>query len=188
MIRNLKPLVLFHWAAVFSLLAVLCVTAGDGGVGQVFNTLGLAVARTPMIPVSAPVATSVMSLAFAVCAVLFWWALLASLTSGPDDGRDVNRDAYQVFDLAFASACGTLTLVMGFGVAEGITGIFPVVAIHVCALLVSYAAVSVREAGTAADKADERDVLGAVRKRAGEASHAVSLVRLSARAPATGSD
>lgn len=183
MLRILTPFVILHWAVMFSLLAFLCLLAGDDGVTRAFGFMGLSFGDHTAMRMLGASETSILALALAVCGVLFWWALLETLLGA----GDVAQRGNQVLDTAFSGAVGTLTIVSFLGAAHGVAGLLPAIAVQLCALLVSYCAVALtghRVLATGADRALVEDV----RKRAGEASHAASLVRFSARNSIVGSD
>lgn len=181
MLRVLTPFVILHFAALFSLLAFLCVLAGDDGVSRAFRFMGLIYGENTAIRILGVSEASVLALAFAVCAVLFWWALLETLAG---DGA---QRANQALDLAFSGAVATLTVVSLLGAAHDVAGLVPAIGIHLAALLVSYSALALIGRATLPGRIDETAVAGE-RNRVGEAALAASLIRLSARNSATGSD
>ncbi len=183
MFRVLTPFVILHWAALFSLLAFLCVLAGDDGVERAFWFMGLTSASQTVPRVLGSSETTLLALAFSVCAVLFWWALLETLAGV----GDVPHHANHVLDMAFSGAVATLTVVSFVGAAHGVEGLLPAIAIQLSALLVSYCAVALMGRGYLAGHPDN-PLVEDVRKRVGDASHAASLDRLSARNSTSGSD
>jgi len=143
--RILANILLLHWAATFALLAGLCVLGAEAGVFRAMDVLGLDTEGLGLQ--AAPTMTALISLAFAVCAVLFFWALLTGLM--PVERRD-HDDVQQ---MAFGAAALSVSVLLLAGMALSIPGLFPVAATHLAALLASYVAIRVgtvpagREAG-----------------------------------------
>lgn len=161
--RILANILLLHWAATCALLAGLCVLGGETGAPRVMAMLGLETEGIGME--AAPAATALLSLGFAVCAVLFFWALLTGLM--PVE----RRDHEEVQQMAFGAAALTISIILLVGVARSIPGLFPVAATHLAALLVSYVAIRV-SALPAGRETGSRSLL---RLRASEASRVASL-------------
>ncbi|TGV33453.1 hypothetical protein EN811_27465, partial [bacterium M00.F.Ca.ET.168.01.1.1] len=96
-----------------------------------------------------------LSIALLTVAVLFCWAFVETLLNAaarPDAGEGVAR-------IAFICASFLLSLILVGGVAQGIDGLFMIVAIQMTALLASYVAVTAeRRSSLAAMTLPEGDV------------------------------
>lgn len=170
----LTSLLAAHWAVVFGLLAAACVVGGANGASLAFNLLGVDTAG--MFYVTGASASGALSLAFALVAVLFAWALVHALFAQSDaEGEQVTR-------MAFGGAACALSLVLVVGALSGSHGVLPSIAITLAALLASYlaAAAEYRAAPAVADKVD--DARSAARLLAAEAAHNSMLTRLTGRA------
>lgn len=173
--RTLTSFLTFHWAAAFALLSMVCVMGG-GGAEQALSMLGLAEAG--LIDGGGATA-ALLSLAFAVCAVLFFWAFVTSLMDDPGAEGD------DVAGMAFASAALLATLLMICGAVTFVAGLFPAVAVYLAALLASYLAIQAeRFAAVISATPSESDVRAAARIMALGAAHVSMLSRLSGRADA----
>ncbi|MBZ9677772.1 hypothetical protein [Mesorhizobium sp. ES1-1] len=145
-----------HWAIVFALLAFLCID-GDRGVSAALGVLGLAsedvgVADLDNFVVVAPLATALL-----VVAVLFFWAFVETLVNDA-----TSRGVDSVARVAFISASSVLSLVVIGGAAQGIKGLFMVVAVQLAALLASYVAIlAERRSPLAATVPDDSEVRAA---------------------------
>ena len=172
--RALTTLLTFHWAAAFALLSMACVMGGSGA-AQALSMLGLA--ETGLL--EGDTSASLLSLAAAVCAVLFFWAFVTSVVGDPEaEGGDVVA-------IAFASAALLICLLMVCGSVTFVTGLYPAVAVHLAALLASYLAIQAeRFAAVMSATPSENDVRAAARIMALGAAHVSTLSRLSGRADA----
>ncbi|WP_287367107.1 hypothetical protein, partial [Mesorhizobium sp.] len=131
----LSSFLALHWAVVFALLAFLCID-GNRGVAAALGVLGVAVQNTRFADLESAVVVAPLAVALLVVAVLFCWAFVETLFSDP-----TNPDATDsVVRVAFISASGVLSLIVVGGAAQGISGLFMVVAVQLAALLASYVA------------------------------------------------
>ena len=124
-----------HWAAVFALLAFICVD-GNRGVAGALGVLGVAVENTRLADLDNAAVVAPLAVALLVVAVLFCWVFVESLVNvaeSPDGADSVARTA-------FISASAILSLILVGGAAQGINGLFLVVAVQLAALLASYVA------------------------------------------------
>ena len=124
-----------HWAAVFALLAFICVD-GNRGVAGALGALGVAVENTRLADLDNAAVVASLAVALLVVAVLFCWVFVESLVNAAEspDGAD------SVARTAFISASAVLSLILVGGAAQGINGVFLVVAVQLAALLASYVA------------------------------------------------
>ncbi|RVD36168.1 hypothetical protein EN742_23265, partial [Mesorhizobium sp. M4A.F.Ca.ET.020.02.1.1] len=121
-----------HWAIVFALLAFICID-GNRGVAAALGVLGLEVENGRITGLENAAVVAPLSIALLVVAVLFCWAFvetLLNIAANPDATDGVAR-------IAFISASGVLSLVLVGGAAQGIDGLFMVVAVQLTALLAS---------------------------------------------------
>ncbi|PBB21658.1 hypothetical protein [Mesorhizobium sp. WSM4313] len=172
----LSSVLALHWAVVFALLAYVCMD-GSRGIATALGVLGLSVRgnRFPHFENAAVVAP--LSIALLIVAVLFCWAFVETLLNAaarPDAGESVAR-------IAFISASFLLSLILIGGVAQGIDGLFMIVAIQMTALLASYIAMLAERRSTfAAMHLPEGDIRVASRMAMG-AAHSSLLSRISGR-------
>ena len=172
----LSSFLAFHWAVVFALLAYICMD-GSQGIATALGVLGVSIhgSRFPELEHVAVVAP--LTIALLIVAVLFCWAFVETLLNAaakPDAGDSVVR-------IAFISASFLLSLILIGGVAQGIDGLFMIVAIQMTALLASYVAVLAERRSTfAAMNLPEGDVRAASRMAIG-AAHSSLLSRISGR-------
>lgn len=177
MMRHLLTTILtFHWTAVFGLLAIGAMLDGDAGVASVLSMMGVGYAETAE---HAPVLSMLLSFGLAVVTVLFFWGLLTgAFARQPDDGETM-----EVLRLAFAGAALLLTAVVLLGALQDVSGLFPVTAAHLAALLVSYLAICAERWAAALSTAPgQEDIRAAARVMALGAAHSTMLARLSGRA------
>jgi len=164
-----------HWAVVFALLAYICID-GDRGIAAALGVLGVSVQGSGFPGLEHAVVVGPLSVALLVVAVLFCWAFvetLLNITARPDGGDAVVRTA-------FISAPFLLSLILVGGVAQGINGLFMVVAIQMTALLASYVAVlAERRSSLAAVTVHEGDARAAAHRMAMGAAHSSLLSRIS---------
>jgi len=124
-----------HWAAVFALLAFICID-GNRGVAAALGVLGVAVQDTRFADLENAAVVAPLAVALLVVAVLFCWVFVESLVNAaanPDGADSVARTA-------FVSASAVLSLILVGGAAQGVNGLFLVVAVQLAALLASYVA------------------------------------------------
>ncbi|TIU20461.1 MAG: hypothetical protein E5W49_12435, partial [Mesorhizobium sp.] len=131
----LSSFLALHWAVVFALLAFLCID-GNRGVAAALGVLGVAVQNTRFVNLENAIIVAPLAVALLVVAVLFCWAFVETLISDPTN-PDVTDSVVRV---AFISASGVLSLIVVGGAAQGINGLFMVVAVQLAALLASYVA------------------------------------------------
>ncbi len=171
MSRILTLFLILHWAAVFSLLAALAVFGGDGA--DSFSFFGVPMSAGGDVYVaSVPVLRAAVALGFAFCAVLFWWAFVTLFVSG--EGQPAGEE---VLRMAFAAACGLMTLMLVVGAIKAPAGLFSAMAAHFAALIASYLAIrGEQQLGEQASKGEDELKLAA-RVRAIDASQTARLSR-----------
>jgi hypothetical protein len=166
-----------HWAAVFALLAFICID-GNRGVAAALGVLGVAVQDTRFADLENAAVVAPLAVALLVVAVLFCWALvetLVNVATNPDAADSVVR-------IAFISASGVLSLILIGGAAQGINGLFMVVAVQLAALLASYVAMlAERRSAFATAVATESEIRVAAHVMAKGAAHGSLLSRISGR-------
>lgn len=174
----LTTILTFHWTAVFGLLALVTVLGGDSGMAGVLSMLGVgysdAAAQLPLL-------STLFSFAFTMVAVLFLWAFVTAFFNVGTDGGETT----EVFGIAFAAAALTMTAVVLAGALFDVSGLLPVAAAHLAALLVSYLAIfAERWAMVLSTAPSQNDIGAAARVMALGAAHSTMLARLSGRAGA----
>jgi len=166
-----------HWAAVFALLAFICID-GNRGVAAALGVLGVAVQDTRFADLENAAVVAPLAVALLVVAVLFCWAFvetLVNVAANPDAADSVVR-------IAFISASGVLSLILIGGAAQGIKGLFMVVAVQLAALLASYVAMlAERRAAFATAVAADSEIRAAAHVMARGAAHGSLLSRISSR-------
>ncbi len=167
-----------HWAVVFALLAFICVD-GNRGVAGALGVLGVAADNTSLAELDNAAVVAPLAVALLVVAVLFCWVFVESLVNAaasPDGAESVARTA-------FISALAVLSLILIGGAAQGINGLFMVVAVQLAALLASYVAMLAERrsalAGMVSREAESRATAHAMAKGA---AHGSLLSRISGRA------
>lgn len=172
----LSSVLALHWAVVFALLAYICMD-GSRGIATALGVLGLSVKANGLPELENVAVLAPLSIALLTVAVLFCWAFVETLLNAaarPDAGESVAR-------IAFIAASLLLSLILIGGVAQGINGLFMIVAIQMTALLASYVAVlAERRSNFAAMHLPEGDVRAAARM-AMSAAHSSLLSRISGR-------
>ncbi len=172
----LSSFLALHWAAVFALLAYICMD-GSRGIAAALGVLGVSIQGNRFPELERVAVVAPLSIALLIVAVLFCWAFVETLLNAaarPDAGDSVIR-------IAFISASFLLSLILIGGVAQGIDGLFMIVAIQMTALLASYVAVQAeRRSVNAAMPLHESDVRAATRMAVG-AAHSSLLSRISGR-------
>lgn len=166
-----------HWAAVFALLAFICVD-GNRGVAGALGALGVAVENTRLADLDNAAVVAPLAVALLVVAVLFCWVFVESLVNAaanPEGADSVARTA-------FISASAVMSLILIGGAAQGINGLFLVVAVQLAALLASYVAMHAEQrsvfAVAASREAESRATAHAMAKGA---AHGSLLSRISGR-------
>ena len=166
-----------HWAAVFALLAFICVD-GNRGVAGALGVLGVAVENTRLADLDNAAVVAPLAVALLVVAVLFCWVFVESLVNAaanPEGADSVARTA-------FISASAVMSLILIGGAAQGINGLFLVVAVQLAALLASYVAMLAERrsvfAGVVSREAESRATAHAMAKGA---AHGSLLSRISGR-------
>lgn len=166
-----------HWAVVFALLAYICMD-GDRGIASALGVLGVSAPGSRFPGLEHAVVVAPLSIALLIVAVLFCWAFvetLLNIATRPDAGDSVVR-------IAFISASFLLSLILIGGVAQGINGLFMVVAVQMTALLASYVAVlAERRSAVAAMALHDKDVHVSAHRMAMGAAHSSLLSRISGR-------
>jgi hypothetical protein len=172
----LSSVLALHWAVVFALLAYICMD-GSRGIAAALGVLGLSVQASRFPELENLAVLAPLSIALLTVAVLFCWAFVETLlntATRADAGESVAR-------IAFISASFLLSLILIGGVAQGIDGLFMIVAIQMTALLASYVAVlAERRSSFAALHLPEGDVRAASLMAMG-AAHSSLLSRISGR-------
>ena len=112
-----------------------------------------------------------------VVAVLFCWAFVETLVavSTSTDAAD------SVVRTAFISASGVLSLILIGGAAQGINGLFMVVAVQLAALLATYVAMLAERRSAIAAVSTDSEVRAAAHVLARGAAHNSLLSRISGR-------
>jgi hypothetical protein len=166
-----------HWAVVFALLAFICID-GNRGVAAALGVLGVAVGGTHFADLENAAVVAPLAIALLVVAVLFCWAFVETLLNTTDASDGVVR-------MAFISASGVLSLILIGGAAQGINGLFMVVAVQLAALLASYVAMlAERRSAFAAAVPGDGDIRATAHVMARAAAHNSSLSRISGRSDA----
>jgi len=130
----ISPFLALHWAVVFALLAFVCL-GGSAGIEDVLATFGGMNAEAAPMRFGG-MATAALASAFLIVSALFSWALIEAFLGESEEGAE------GVFKIGFAAAGAVLLLLLVYGTAQGIEGLFLPSAVHVCALSVSYLAVT----------------------------------------------
>lgn len=167
----------FHWAIVFALLAYICMD-GNRGIATALGVLGVSAQASRFAGLENIALVAPLSIALLIVAVLFCWAFvetLLNMTARPDAGDSVVR-------IAFLSASLLLSLILIGGVAQGVDGLFMVVAIQMTALLASYIAVLAERRATVAPVALRENTRATPHQMAMGAAHTSLLSRISGRA------
>ncbi|MBA1140404.1 hypothetical protein [Mesorhizobium neociceri] len=166
-----------HWAVVFALLAFICMD-GNRGVAGALGVLGVVMENTRLVDLDNAAVVAPLAIALLVVAVLFCWVFVESLVNAaasPDGADSVARTA-------FISASAVLSLILIGGAAQGINGLFMVVAVQLAALLASYVAMLAERrsvfAGAVSREAESRATAHAM---AQGAAHGSLLSRISGR-------
>ena len=166
-----------HWAAVFALLAFICVD-GNRGVAGALGVLGVAVENTRLADLDNAAVVAPLAVALLVVAVLFCWVFVESLVNAaanPDGADSVARTA-------FVSASAVLSLILVGGAAQGVNGLFLVVAVQLAALLASYVAMHAeRRSVLAVAISREAESRATAHAMAKGAAHGSLLSRISGR-------
>ena len=173
----LTPFLALHWAAVFALLAFICID-GNRGVATALAVLGVAVQNTRFVDLDNAVVVASLATALLVVAVLFCWAFvetLVNVSTSTDSADGVVR-------IAFISASGVLSLILIGGAAQGIDGLFMVVAVQLAALLATYVAMlAERRSAIATAVSADGEARAAVHALARGVAHSSLLSRISGR-------
>lgn len=173
-----------HWAIVFALLAFICID-GNRGVAAALGVLGLEVENGRITGLENAAVVAPLSIALLVVAVLFCWAFvetLLNIAANPDATDGVAR-------IAFISASGVLSLVLVGGAAQGIDGLFMVVAVQLTALLASYVAVLAEQRSARVEAfAADNEFRATAHVMARGAAHSSLLSRISGRPEANSRD
>ncbi|RWB29856.1 MAG: hypothetical protein EOQ42_07895 [Mesorhizobium sp.] len=173
----LSSFLALHWAVVFALLAFLCID-GNRGVAAALGVLGVAVQNTRFVNLENAIIVAPLAVALLVVAVLFCWAFVETLISDPTN-PDVTDSVVRV---AFISASGVLSLIVVGGAAQGINGLFMVVAVQLAALLASYVAMlAERRSALGAEVPGTGEIRAAAHVMAKAAAHNSALSRISGR-------
>jgi hypothetical protein len=166
-----------HWAVVFALLAFICID-GNLGVAGALGVLGVVVESTRLVELDNAAVVAPLAIALLVVAVLFCWVLVENLVnaaSSPEGADSVERTA-------FVSASAVLSLILVGGAAQGINGLFLVVAVQLAALMVSYLAmVAERRSAFAVAVSRQAESRATAHAMAKGAAHGSLLSRISGR-------
>jgi hypothetical protein len=162
---------------VFALLAFICMD-GNRGVAGALAVLGVVVENTRLVDLDNAAVVAPLAIALLVVAVLFCWVFVESLvnaSAGPDGADSVARTA-------FISASAVLSLILIGGAAQGINGLFMVVAVQLAALLASYVAMHAeRRSVLAVAVSREAESRATAHAMAQGAAHGSLLSRISGR-------
>ncbi|MER9951115.1 hypothetical protein [Mesorhizobium sp. M0047] len=165
-----------HWAIVFALLALICID-GSRGVATALGVLGATIEDSRFIDLDKFVVVAPLATALLVVAVLFFWAFVETLIN---DATSQGVDS--VARIAFICASGVLSLIVVGGVAQGINGLFMVVAVQLAALQASYVAMlAERRSAVAAVASGEGEVRAVAHGMAKAAAHNSLLSLISGR-------
>lgn len=136
--RHILTLVIaFHWMAVFALLAIVSTLNPEHGILATLSFLGVAPTPDADLSGGGPMAAGFFSFAFTVAGVLFLWTLATAFfrNAMPSDTAD------HIGRLAFGAGICAFSLLLLGGALFPVSGLFPVSAIAVAALLASYLAI-----------------------------------------------
>lgn len=164
-----------HWAIVFALLAFICID-GNRGVAAALGVLGATIEGTRFIDLDNAIVVAPLATALLVVAVLFFWAFVETLIN---DATSQAVDS--VARIAFISASGVLSLIVVGGAAQGINGLFMVVAVQLAALLASYVAMLAERRSVAAVAQGDIEIRVAAHGMAAAAAHNSLLSLISGR-------
>lgn len=167
-----------HWAIVFALLALICID-GNRGVAAALGVLGVTVDSARLVDMENVVVVAPLATALLVVSVLFFWAFVDTLMN---DAASPGADS--VIRIAFISASGVLSLILIGGAAQGINGLFMVVAVQLAALLASYVAMLTERRSAAIGI--EGDVRATAHSMAKAAAHNSLLSLISGRTSSDG--
>lgn len=164
-----------HWAIVFALLAFICID-GNRGVAAALGVLGATIEGTRFIDLDNAIVVAPLATGLLVVAVLFFWAFVEALIN---DATSQAVDS--VARIAFISASGVLSLIVVGGAAQGINGLFMVVAVQLAALLASYVAMLAERRSVAAVAPGDIEIRVAAHGMAEAAAHNSLLSLISGR-------
>ncbi|TIS61569.1 MAG: hypothetical protein E5X11_10885 [Mesorhizobium sp.] len=114
-----------HWAVVFALLAYICMD-GNRGIASALGVLGVSLQSSRFPDLDHALVVAPLAVALLIVALLFCWAFvetLLNIATRPDAGDTVVR-------IAFICASFLLSVILVGGAAQGINGLFMVVAIQ----------------------------------------------------------
>lgn len=159
-----------HWAVVFALLAFVSI----GGLDGVLATFGAV--RGGSLRLDGALVTIPLASAFLVVAALFCWALI-EINLGEGE-----HSAESVFKIGFVAAGSIFLLILVYGTARGVGGLFLLSGVYLAALAASYLAVLGEGLAAAQPRAlpvaASRTVVQAMARNA---AHASLLSRISGR-------
>ncbi|RUV93111.1 hypothetical protein EOA75_15060 [Mesorhizobium sp. M1A.F.Ca.IN.022.07.1.1] len=166
-----------HWAVVFALLAYICMD-GNRGIASALGVLGVSLQSSRFPDLDHALVVAPLAVALLIVALLFCWAFvetLLNIATRPDAGDTVVR-------IAFICASFLLSVILVGGAAQGINGLFMVVAIQMTALLASYVAVlAERRSASTAMTLHEGEAPLVSRRMAAGVAHSSLLSRISSR-------
>jgi len=163
-----------HWAAVFALLAFVCI--GSSGMQDILASIGIGHDAAGAVRFDGAMVTAPLASAFLIVAALFCWALIETFLGEEADSAE------GVFKIAFIAAGCVFLLVLVYGTTQGIGGLFLPSSAHLAALAVSYLVVVGERLASAQARASAAPAgRGAVRAMAKGAAHASLLSRISGR-------
>lgn len=177
--RILTHFLVFHWAVVLSLLAGVIVFGGNLPDVAGLHIFGLDSADGRLAMMALPGARALISGAFALCAIFFWWALCAGLLPSIAD----DRAADDVLRLAFAATAALITALLAIGTIAGVEGLFSAMAAHFAALAASF--VAIRSEHLPRPSVKDEDLRNAARVKAAGASATVGLAQFTPRRDAS---
>ena len=167
-----------HWAAVFALLALICVVEGNGAPVAALRMLAVAVSPHDLSGPGLALLSALLAVGFSVVAILFIWCFVTTFSGS----ETVEGDAEDIVRMAFAGAVAMMSLLLVGGTTMGIGGLFPIVAMQLGALAASHLAILAEGWSTSlATTPDNDDIRAAARIMALSAAHSSMLSRISGR-------
>lgn len=123
-----------HWAVVFALLAFVCI-GGLSGLEGVLSTVGAARNASVSLRVDGALVTVPLASAFLIVSALFCWALIEINLGEGENSAD------SVLKIGFVAAGSVFLVILVYGTARGVGGLFLPSGVHIAALAASYLAV-----------------------------------------------
>lgn len=159
----LTPFLALYWTMAFAVLALVCADGGNEGTAHVIEMLGL----TSAFASASPLGAALAAFGLAICAALFFWALVQTLLDGRLDGGHGEH----ILRLAFAGAIAMSCVLLVFGMLGGESVGLSSTTLLVAALAVSYvAAAAERWASAPIEAATEKTAESPARALATDAA------------------